>query len=287
MFATSLEYIRRNYFQVFYYCHVVFLVIAIVFACWHETTCFAVFIPAIILWFFDRVIRSYNSWVSKSEIVKIDTFETNDGGVTRILFKNKLFNKFRPGQYVFTSMVLNGKNLLQYANWHPFTVSEAFRVSKEGVDCGIEERISGDSTMVEKKGDSKSVADNCSVSSSSSSGIADLRRRARMTTSEKDSTIASIHIKTLGKSTSRLFEAYQANQDIKVYLDGPYGPKLRYQDYDIVGLFATGIGATPGLAIIKDIVDKRADGVKTVNVNTIYFTWSVKTIGRFFQNHCN
>jgi predicted ferric reductase len=180
-----------------------------------------------------------------------------------------VFNRFRPGQYVFTTLV--GRNLIQYANWHPFTISESFRVNEDDdLDTEIEERIAGSEI------NEKSIKENAVPASVD--GIRQLRHRANMVNG-KHSTIASIHIKTLGRATNQVFETFKANEKVKVYVDGPYGPKLSYQDYEVLALFATGIGATPGLAIIKDIIDKRSDGVKTVNTNCIYFVWSIKTIG--------
>lgn len=60
-------------------------------------------------------------------------------------------------------------------------------------------------------------------------------------------------------------------------IDGPYGTELQYQDYEVVSLFATGIGITPALSIIKDIIEKRSTGVRTMAVEQVYLSWTIKT----------
>ncbi|KAF6985025.1 hypothetical protein CFC21_002946, partial [Triticum aestivum] len=98
----------------------------------------------------------------------------------------------------------------------------------------------------------------------------------------------SVHIKTLGDWTNQLRNAFlkvcpaptegtteilrvEYNHDDvmsnpslpKVLIDGPYGaPAQDYKEYDIVLLVGLGIGATPMISIIKDIITnaRRLDG---------------------------
>lgn len=93
MFIISLGYIRRNYFEVFYYYHVIFMLMGILSACYHENACFAFFIPALILWFADRLVRSYKSWFVKTSSVRVDQvvpLSDKQDGIVRILFENKV-----------------------------------------------------------------------------------------------------------------------------------------------------------------------------------------------------
>jgi ferredoxin-NADP reductase len=46
-----------------------------------------------------------------------------------------------------------------------------------------------------------------------------------------------------------------------------------------MALFGAGIGITPALAIVKDVVERRADGVRTVAVEHIYLTWAIRASG--------
>ncbi|KAI9476386.1 MAG: hypothetical protein EXX96DRAFT_540913 [Benjaminiella poitrasii] len=288
MFATSIEYIRRNYFEVFYYCHVIFLMVAIVFACIHEHTCLAFFIPAVILWFVDRVLRSYQSWVNKPSYVHVEPCvpkaENKSGGIVRVLFENKALRYFKPGQYVFASIVMNGRKVWEYANWHPFTISEIFRVnSTDRLDGEIEERVIAH--HMKNENSEKIDCDSSSQPSTLETGqTADLRRRTNALFSahheQKDvKTMATIHIKALGSNTRRLLEAASdTNPNLKVYVDGPFGPQHEYQDYPVLTLYATGIGVTPAMAFIKDAIDRRSHGVRTVATEAIYLTWAIPNI---------
>lgn len=50
----------------------------------------------------------------------------------------------------------------------------------------------------------------------------------------------------------------------KIVIKGPYGaPAQNYKKYDILLLIGLGIGATPFISIIKDIVNNEAEFVST------------------------
>lgn len=128
LFITSFEWIRRRIFWFFYVCHIVGIIVAIIASCWHEVGCFYYFIPAVLLWFFDRVWRSFQSWCIRTETLRTEVH----GEVVAIDFKYDLLSHYRPGQYVFVSIVDRAKNALwQYTQWHPFTISAASRSKKE------------------------------------------------------------------------------------------------------------------------------------------------------------
>lgn len=286
MFITSIEYIRRNYFEVFYYSHVIFLLVSIIFSCWHESTCMAFLMPSIVLWFSDRVIRSYKSRCIKSTSIQVDTVSMPteiQEGIVRMMFKNKLLGAFRPGQYIFTSIVISGRKMWEYANWHPFTVSEIFHVLPEGDDIGIEERIvnpSNSSGIVGNKLENKIVGDSISENDYLNDTANSLRQRGNgLSGNSQTETMATIHIKALGQKTKELMNAVnnsEKGQGLQIFIDGPYGPHLQYQDYSTLALFATGIGITPALSIIKEVVDKRSMGVRTVITDHIYLIWAVQ-----------
>lgn len=285
MFVTSLEYIRRNYFEVFYYSHVIGMLVGIAFACWHEHTCLVFFIPALILWVVDRVIRSYQSWYIKSTFVKVDQvlpYSAVQEGIVRILFENTSLNRFKPGQYMFISIVRDGgRKIWEYANWHPITVSETFRVSNSSTaDASIEERVVGSG---EKNGKNEKKAPSSIGSSSETDSLTDvtnLRHRAHNYAHDDTTNIGTFHIKALGGKTRDLLNAAAAKENLAVRIDGPYGPSLEYQDYQVLALFAAGIGITPALAIVKECIERRSDGVKTVAVEHIYVTWAIRSVGK-------
>lgn len=296
MFASSLEYIRRNYFEVFYYCHVVCLIVAIIFSCWHETTCFAFFIPAVILWFADRAIRTYQSWFVRPTMVRVDQVAAQTAtqdGIVRVLYEQKTLKNFKPGQYIFAAFVINGKKLWEYANWHPFTISEVFRVNDSN-DSGIEERVldnnnngNGKTEVAKFDEKNKNASPTESLSDvSSMSDCSSLRRRGNGVMNNQTKLMASFHIKALGTKTSDLLRTAAANDKLKVYIDGPFGPQLQVQDFPVAAFFATGVGVTPAMCVIKDIIDKKSVGLRTMTTDQIYLIWAIRISGKhlFFIN---
>jgi hypothetical protein len=287
MFGTAFEYIRRNHFEVFYYCHIIGLATAMIGACWHETGCFAFFIPAIGLWLIDRIVRAYKSWVAKTTSVRISEavrYSAIQEGIARIVFEYKGLKSFKPGQYVFMSFVRTNKKPWQYANWHPFTISEIFR-AKTGQEDAIEERIVSPESTIHEKGEKNKEQENASAGSSvtdsdTASYVSSLRRRRGMQVN--DSPLATVHIKGLGKNTQALLKEAANNEKVTVRVDGPYGPHLDYQDYEVVAAFGAGIGITPAMAFIKDCVERRADGIKTVATSQIYLVWAVRAPGKIY-----
>jgi predicted ferric reductase len=284
MFGTSLQYVRRNYFEAFYYSHVIFLIFAIVFTCLHYPTCFAFYIPAVLLWLADRVVRTYRSWAIRSSFIRVDEVAPQTAtqeGIVRILFESQLLKNFKPGQYVFAAIVLNGRKLWEYANWHPFTISEVFHVNQTTINAeeGIIGTVDESTKLISQQTTSYSGTRNDCLSDS-------LRRRRpdSFATDQNTKAVASIHVKALGTKTRDLLEASASSSksNIEVYIDGMYGPHLPYQDYSVLALFAAGIGATPAMSIIQDVIDKRSSGVRTTITDHIYLSWAIRVTGKFF-----
>ncbi|XP_011089847.1 putative respiratory burst oxidase homolog protein H [Sesamum indicum] len=134
-------------------------------------------------------------------------------------------------------------------------------------------------------------------------------------TSAPDDDYLSVHIRTLGDWTSELKNRFakacepqttkprQGNlvrMETKAYTEspqefprivikGPYGaPAQNYKKYDILLLIGLGIGATPFISIIKDIVNNEArnvlNNVESGNKNgpeRAYFYWVTREQGSF------
>ncbi|KAI9478115.1 MAG: ferric reductase like transmembrane component-domain-containing protein [Benjaminiella poitrasii] len=281
MFLTSFEYIRRNHFEIFYYSHIIFLILAVVYTCLHFPSCLAFYVPAMVLWVADRAMRTYQSWIAKTKIVKIEQVapptETQEG-IVRILFESKILKNFRPGQYVFAAMVMNGRKLWEYANWHPFTISETFQVNETKDDESSSTQVLDESSklLLSRHPSYESLAkDTDSVSTAA------IRYRRRYYDTFKNKRVmASIYIKALGTKTRDLLDATGkktiTEKDLKVFVDGLYGPQLQYQDFSVLALFATGIGVAPAMAIIQDVVERRARGIRTVATNHIHLIWAIR-----------
>ncbi|KAI4343958.1 hypothetical protein L6164_011244 [Bauhinia variegata] len=72
----------------------------------------------------------------------------------------------------------------------------------------------------------------------------------------------SVHIRTLGDWSYQIYGLFQeavmsgSNGCPKLYIDGPYGSASQdHAKYDIVVLIGLGIGATPFISILKDVVN--------------------------------
>ncbi|ORY93472.1 ferric reductase like transmembrane component-domain-containing protein [Syncephalastrum racemosum] len=266
LFVTSFEWIRRGFFEVFYYMHILGIFVAIIAACWHRPACVAYFMPPVGLWVFDRCWRSYQSWLCKVNTLSVEPainhkdHASENPGITRVLFEYSRLHRYHPGQYVFVSLVKRSRSFwdyFSYLNWHPMTISEAFGEQNDSSSVA-EERIVNGITIHEEK-TSTDIEETLGV-----------RRRHVALGSRK--TAASLHIKALGRYTKAFTE------DMNVRVDGPYGPRLEFQDYAVVICFAAGIGITPALTIIKDAVERRAAGIQTVRTEQMHLIWAVRSL---------
>ncbi|CAG8564806.1 9295_t:CDS:2, partial [Gigaspora rosea] len=88
----------------------------------------------------------------------------------------------------------------------------------------------------------------------------------------------SIHMKIQGSFTRRLYAQSQEgiyNMPSKMKVDGPYGrPTLDFSSYRTVVLVAGGIGITPMISILKDLVDRQISN-KPIVTQSIYFLWTI------------
>ncbi|KAI9319342.1 ferric reductase like transmembrane component-domain-containing protein [Dichotomocladium elegans] len=280
LFVTSFEFIRRNYFEIFYYTHILGIFVAIIATCMHEVSCFYYFIPTVLLWFFDRCWRSYQSWMLKSKLIQIDAVarktdadSKSAAGMVRVLFEYEGLRTYKPGQYVFLAIVNKTRKAYKsYMDWHPMTLSEVFRSTAAPPG---KEVINLNNKMVESKLANKSGDTSEAGSSGNSSEndiISSLRRRTQ------DQNMGTVHIKSLGKYTSNLLAGAAANDEFHLRVDGPYGPRIEYQDYKIMAAFAAGVGVTPALSLIKDCIERRSAGVQTVLTEHVYLIWAIRTL---------
>ena len=94
IFITSIDYVRRNYFNVFLFSHVVFLPIFIFFCVVHGAT--IILFPFIIT-LGELLLRCYYNFALQVKIEKLQVLSAN---VIRIQFDKKKFT-YEAGQYVF------------------------------------------------------------------------------------------------------------------------------------------------------------------------------------------
>jgi len=111
LFTTSLPFVRRRFFEVFYYAHFLFFVF-VVGALIHTTNGPEFLLPGLGLWAADRLIRFWHNFRS----VEIKESTWNEGGVTK--FKVEGMRSVRPGQIVWVQ--IPG---ISWLNWHPFSIA--------------------------------------------------------------------------------------------------------------------------------------------------------------------
>ena len=130
--VLTMSYIRRNFFEVFYYAHHLFMALFLT-TIWHANSAWYYLLPGLALWFLDRILRTWNAYGSV-KVLKCEALSTTDGGdVTMLSYVLKPLGfpsrdpdvGYAPlamsmGQYAFINIPeISG------AEWHPFSLSSA------------------------------------------------------------------------------------------------------------------------------------------------------------------
>eukprot|EP00658_Telonema_sp_P-2_P021888 TRINITY_DN18730_c0_g1_i4.p1 TRINITY_DN18730_c0_g1~~TRINITY_DN18730_c0_g1_i4.p1 ORF type:complete len:527 (-),score=84.66 TRINITY_DN18730_c0_g1_i4:112-1692(-) len=120
MGVFACHYIRRRYFELFYYTHHAFLVIYIG-ALWHATSLWYFLISGLGLWFVDRLIR-FSRGCSLVGELKLTTTGYTNLKLTWIEIGtlDGLLPVFEQGQYCFINIPQ-----ISLLEWHPFTIASA------------------------------------------------------------------------------------------------------------------------------------------------------------------
>lgn len=119
MGGFALEPVRRRYFELFYYSHLLAAYIIIPVTLWHAAAGWEYMLPGLTVWFFDRLVRAVRS----SETVRVLSaiaVQEGETGVVEIKFvtTSKTLMALSPGQYVFVNVPE-----ISLFEWHPFTIS--------------------------------------------------------------------------------------------------------------------------------------------------------------------
>jgi predicted ferric reductase len=130
--VLTMSYIRRNYFEVFYYAHHLYMALFIS-TIWHANSAWYYLLPGLALWFLDRILRTMNAYGSV-KVLKCEALSNDGADVTMLSYVVKplsfptSFNfdaGYAPlamsvGQYAYINIPeLSG------AEWHPFSISSA------------------------------------------------------------------------------------------------------------------------------------------------------------------
>lgn len=115
MGVFALAPIRRRFFELFYYLHLLAAYFTIPAVLWHATSGWEYLVPGLTVWFMDRVLRLSRS----GRIVELVDAHVHADCITELKFRCSGM-RAAPGQYVF----LNIPELSLF-EWHPFTLSTA------------------------------------------------------------------------------------------------------------------------------------------------------------------
>jgi predicted ferric reductase len=255
---------------VFYISHIFGILIFIGAGFTHQYAVIVFLAPSVLLYFSDRIIRAVRTWSSPTRI--IDVTVPNQQDITKIVFaKDGHYAKAPPGQFVFVSLS-NGtgiSRLVNFFNWHPFTLSESLvhdvkeeQSSTHGNDMEI---------MAATKDRSSDVESNLGKG-----------RRPKAVEKVRGPLQAAVHIKGLGNMTRRIHrQSITEPQRLRMKVDGPYGPKATALEMNqVVTFFEAGIGITPSLTMFRDLVDKCVHDPLMVHTTHIYFIWVTNSIGK-------
>ncbi|KAH0551190.1 hypothetical protein GP486_007483, partial [Trichoglossum hirsutum] len=110
---TSIKYVRRRWFEAFYYPHALFILFVIG-ALIHASHGPEFLLPGLILWAIDRVVR----FVYNFRRIDVRMAEQHSGNMTKLRFRG--MRTSHPGQIAWIQ--IPGVSFL---NWHPFTIAAA------------------------------------------------------------------------------------------------------------------------------------------------------------------
>jgi NADPH oxidase 2 len=113
MGITSISFMRRRWFEAFYYPHALFFVF-VVGASIHATRGPEFLLPGLLLWIADRIIRCTHNFRS----VRVISATQHPGDLTK--FKIEGLRTTHPGQITWIQVPK-----VSFLNWHPFTIISA------------------------------------------------------------------------------------------------------------------------------------------------------------------
>ncbi|XP_042496321.1 respiratory burst oxidase homolog protein C-like [Macadamia integrifolia] len=237
-FSLATPWLRRNKlkipkplrkltgFNAFWYSHHLFVIVYALFIVhgiklyltkeWYKKTTWMYLAVPVTMYGCERLIRALRSSVKDVKILKVAVYP---GNVLALHMTKPQGFKYKSGQYMFVNCAA-----VSAFEWHPFSITSA-----PGDDyLSVHIRTLGDWTRQLKTVFSQV----CQPPTGGKSGL--LR--------------ADYNINTQEGGNVPNFP--------RVLIDGPYGaPAQDYKKYDVVLLVGLGIGATPMISIVKDIVN--------------------------------
>ncbi|GFQ01942.1 respiratory burst oxidase homolog protein c [Phtheirospermum japonicum] len=182
---------------------------------WYKKTTWMYIAVPIVLYSGERLIRAFRSNVKPVKILKVTGYPEN---VLALHMSKPQGFKYKSGQYIFVKCAA-----VSPFEWHPFSITSAPRDDYVSVHI----RTLGDWTEQLKFVFSEA----CQPPPTGKSGL-------------------------LRAESADCWQGENNPKFPKVLIDGPYGaPTQEYKNYDVVLLVGLGIGATPMISVVKDIVN--------------------------------
>ncbi|KAL5979967.1 hypothetical protein ACLOJK_039079 [Asimina triloba] len=223
-------------FNAFWYSHHLFVIVYALLI-WHgiklyltkkwyyKTTWMYLAVP-VVLYGCERLIRAFRSGIKPVKILKVAVYP---GNVLALHMSKPQGFRYKSGQYMFVNCAA-----VSPFEWHPFSITSA----PQDDDLSVHIRTLGDWT-----GGLKTVfSEVCQRPTDGKSGL------LRADVQAGNSPMYGIFFLVIVYNITCSFP--------RVLIDGPYGaPAQDYKKYEVVLLVGLGIGATPFISIVKDIVN--------------------------------
>ncbi|XP_062203298.1 respiratory burst oxidase homolog protein B-like [Phragmites australis] len=256
---------RLSGFNMFWYSHHLFVVVYIAFVVhgvclyinrtWYKQTTWMYLAIPILLYAGERLLRALRSHGLTT--VRIEKVAVYPGNVIAIHMSKPHGFRYKSGQYIYVNC-----GEVSPFEWHPFTITSA-----PGDDyLSMHIRCRGDWTTSFRA----LFSQVCRPPAVGQSGL--LR----------------------ADFTSPMAPPQSAGKLPKLLIDGPYGaPAQDYRKYDVLLLIGLGIGATPLISIVKDVLNNISDAEAAPAPSSsptrrdafmtrrVYFYWCTREEGSF------
>jgi len=239
MYPVSREYVKRTYFELFYYTHVSCATIFMVCLFWHGPVFYYWAAFPVGLYLVDRYFRWEVSQLAPAKLLQIIWRPP----VMQLIFEAPWH--YHAGQYVWLCCPRLGR-----FEKHPFTISSApeTELLSLAIKCwpgGWTERLRD------------FLAATCEISNGKSQGWGHVFEEVDWLSGMKR------------RGLSKLEDGTPLLQ-----IDGPHAaPAMLYVEFEVVLLAAAGIGLTPASSILRSLLQHRWRSSQASRPHCIYFAW--------------